>query len=174
MSARVIEHRARLDFCELGLVDETDDFELLSGRLVLGGFLPGAALVECRRDSASFGLSVPFVFADRVDEAIDVWLVLSLPLLVPLLLLLLVRLPIWMALGMAVVLAEFRDGRKNPGAGIDRVGVEPARRLRSSTGLGAVSISGDDAASVPLANVRRIGRADGRTTACIGDMSSFR
>ena len=53
---------------------------------------------------------------------------------------------------MAVVLAEFRDteGRKNPGAGIDRVGVEPARRFRSSTGLGAVSISGDEAVSVSV------------------------
>jgi hypothetical protein len=97
------------------------------------------------------GLSVPFVLVDRVDE-IEVWLDWVFSLL--LLLLLLVRLPRWMALGMAVVLAEFRDGRKNPGAGIVRVGVDPARRFRSSIGLGAVSISGDEAASVdsvPLA-----------------------
>ena len=74
---------------------------------------------------------------------------------------------------MAVVLAEFREGRKNPGAGIDLVGVDPARRDLSSIGLGAESFSGEEAVPVPFVNVRRMGRADGLTTtaACIGDIS---
>ena len=87
MIARVMEQRAKLDFCEpeLGLVDdETDVFGLFSGTgrwLVEDGFLPelfvpGAALAraECRRDNDSFGLSVPFVLVDRADEIED-WLV---------------------------------------------------------------------------------------------------
>jgi hypothetical protein len=123
--------------------------------------------VDCLRDTGSRTLSV---FAGRADRDGAGGCGLSL-LLTLLLLLLPARLLTWTAVGMAVVLAEVRPpaARKNPGAGRARVGVDPARRWRSSVGLGAASSSGDD--SVPFWKALRTGSADGRTTACIGDIA---
>ena len=54
-----------------------------------------------------------------------------------------------MVVGMAVVLDAWRlaAARKNPGAGIVLVGVDPALRILSKVGLGAESFSGEDATS---------------------------
>ena len=91
------------------------------------------ARAECRRDKASFGLSVPTGTATFLVEraaGIEVCVFNLLFVVVWLLLLLLcVRLLRWMAVVLAPCLAI--DDRKNPGAGIVRVGVDPARLCRS-------------------------------------------